>query len=77
MSPIPGMIDQPDGYFYIKAEWRLCWAFWPHRCNITGRRIWPGTLAYRGRAVYTGPGEPAIEYKWHDKNEHLIWQLKE
>ncbi len=74
MSPIPGM---DDGSFYIRAEWKLCRVTWPQRCEITGRRLWPGTRAYRGTATWTGPGKPVIEYKWHAREEHLLWQLKE
>lgn len=75
--PIPDKIDRLDGAFYLRAEWQLRRVVWPHRCAITGRRLTPGTLAYRGRAVWTGPGEPVIEYKWHERHEHLIFQLKE
>jgi hypothetical protein len=77
MSPMPERIDRPNGAFYIRATWDLKWVVWPQRCEITGRRLWPGTLAYRGRAVWTGPGEPVVEEHWHDRQEHLIWQLKE
>jgi hypothetical protein len=77
MSPIPERIDLPNGIFYIRAQWRLCRVIWPQRCEITGRRLWPGTQAYRGIATWTGPGTPVIEYKWHARQEHLMWQLKE
>jgi hypothetical protein len=76
MSPIPG-INQSNGSFYIRAEWQLRRVTWPQRCEITGRRLWPGTRAYRGRATWTGPGTPVVEYKWHALQEHLLWQLKE
>jgi hypothetical protein len=66
-----------EALFYIRAQWELKYVWWPQRCEITGRRLWPGTRAYRGRAVYTGPGTDAVETRWHDKVEHLIWQLKE
>jgi hypothetical protein len=75
--PIPEKIDRLDGAFYMRAQWKLCRNVWPHRCALTGRMLWPGTLAYRGRAVWTGPGEPVIEHRWHDRQEHLVWQLKE
>lgn len=75
--PIPEQIQALDAAFYLRAEWQLCWVLWPHRCEISGKRLWPGTRAYRGRAVWTGPGEPVIEYKWHDPVEHLIFRLKE
>jgi hypothetical protein len=75
--PIPEKINQPNGSFYIRAEWQLRRVVWPHRCAITGRILWPGTRAYCGRAVWTGPETPVIEYKWHDRQEHIVWQLKE
>jgi len=77
MSPIPERINRPNGSFYIRAEWKLCRVVWPQRCEITGRRLWPGTWAYRGIATWTGTGTPVIEYKWHARQEHLMWQLKE
>jgi hypothetical protein len=80
MSPIPEYIhvtSDKDALFYIRAEWQLCRVKWPHRCEISRRRLWPGTWAYRGRAMYTGPGEPVFETRWHDREEHIIWQLKE
>jgi hypothetical protein len=33
-------------------------------------------LAYRGRAVWSGPGDDAVETRWHDQHEHLIYALK-
>ena len=80
MSPMPEYIymhSDHDALFYIRARWELKRVLWPCHCEITGRRLWPSTLAYRGRAMYTGPGEPVYETRWHDKEEHLIWQLKE
>ena len=80
MSPIPEYIhvtSDQDALFYIRAEWQLRRVTWPQRCEISGRRLWPGTWAYRGRAMYTGPGEPVFETRWHDCAEHIVWQLKE
>lgn len=85
MSPMPERIDRPDGLFYIRARWKLCRVMWPQRCAISGRRLWPGTLAYRGQAKFknyvTMPwGSPVMEIteiKWHHAAEHIIWQLKE
>ena len=77
MSPIPERIERLNGAFYLRADWKLCRVVWPKRCLVSNRRLWPGTLAYRGRAVWHGPGEPVLEEHWHDCQEHLIWQLKE
>jgi hypothetical protein len=83
--PIPDRIPKHDGQFYIHAKWKLCWVLWPHHCEITGRKLWPGTQAYEGRAVYRSyvhlpwatPTMTLTETRWHGKEEHLIWQLKE
>jgi len=80
MSPMPEYVykhSDREALFYIRARWELRRIIWPKRCEITGRRLWPGTLAYRGRAVYTGPGSDAVETRWHNKKEHILWQLKE
>ena len=74
--PIPERIGRLDGGFYIRATWKLCRVVWPRRCEITGRRLWPGTLAYRGRVVWTGSDVHRLEEHWHDRQEHLMWQLK-
>jgi hypothetical protein len=26
--------------------------------------------------MWSGPGDPVYEYKWHSKTEHIIYQLK-
>jgi len=83
--PIPEKIDRLDGMFYMNAQWKLCRVWWPQRCEITGKRLWPGTLAYRGQSSYkayvTDPWsrekQTITETRWHGKVEHLIWQLKE
>ena len=64
-----------DSMFHARAQWTLEFAWWPHRCDATGRIIWM-QLAYRGRAVWTGPGDDAVETRWHDRHEHLIYVLK-
>lgn len=69
---------QPMAYdsFYDKslgAELKFAWL--PQTCNITGKRIWL-KFGYRLTAMWTGPGEPIYEHKWHDKLEHIIWKLK-
>jgi hypothetical protein len=75
--PIPEKINSWDGFYYLRAQWKLCYVIWPKRCELTDKWLWPGTLAYRGLAMYTGPGEPVYETRWHQRAEHLIWQLKD
>lgn len=62
-----------DG-FNDRATFTYATSFWPRRCYQTGRWIW-GT-ALRGRAVWTGPGEPVIEDRWYHRHEGLIMMLK-
>ena len=61
--------------FRDRAQWTMEFAWLPHRCDITKRIIWL-QWAYRGRAVWTGPGDDAVETRWHDRHEHLIYTLK-
>jgi len=72
--PIPGM-DQTYDPFYNRAVWALKFVWWPRRSDLTGQWIWL-CWAYRGTAVWTGPGDPVIEHRYHETVEHLIWQLK-
>ena len=47
----------------------------PRRCYLSGKWIWL-QYAYKLTRIWTGPGEPIVEHRWHDKLEHIIWQLK-
>ena len=61
--------------FYNKADWKLKFVFFPKKCSISGKKLWL-EYAYRGASVLAGPTDSIIDYKWHDKLEHLIWLLK-
>lgn len=61
--------------FDTRAKWKLAFVWWPSRCDITDKRLWL-CMAYRGTAMWTGPGDPVYETRWHEKNEHLIWEIK-
>jgi hypothetical protein len=61
--------------FNSRAQWKLSFAFLPKTCDITGKRIWL-KYGYKGQAMWTGPGDPVYETRWHDKAEHLIWEIK-
>jgi hypothetical protein len=61
--------------FHARAQWTMEFAWLPHRCDVTQRIIWL-QWAYRGRAIWTGPGDDAVETRWHDPHEHLIYTLK-
>lgn len=65
-----------EDWFYRRCVgWELSFAWLPHRCYITNRLIWL-EYAYRGMSILTGPGDDIVEYRWHDKMEHLIFKLK-
>ena len=53
----------------------LKFAVWPRRCDISNKLIW-FQHGYRLTAVWTGPGDDAVETRWHNKDEHILWQLK-
>lgn len=72
--PLDTLADY-DWIFYKKAEWEYVFSWLPHKCEISNKLLW-FTRAYRGMAVYTGPGEPVIEYKWFDKDQFMIARLK-
>ena len=56
----------------IGTELKFAWL--PETCYLTGKRIWL-KKAYRMTRIITGPGESIFEYRWHDKNAHIIWKL--
>lgn len=64
-----------DDMFRSRAHWSLQFAFFPTRCELSGRLIWL-RYAYKGTAWYTGPGLPVAEIHWRDRHEHLIWSIK-
>lgn len=57
----------------IGTEYKF--ALIPKTCYITGKRLWLKN-AYKQTAMWTGPGDPAFEYRWYDKEEFLIARLK-
>lgn len=75
MLGMPGF-DEYDQVFYRRAVWQRKFVYWPKRCNLSNRWIWPLNHAYQGTAIWHGPGMPAVEIHWHDNAEHLIWLLK-
>jgi len=68
-------VEEADQAFYDHAEWSMKFVILPHRCDITKKIIWL-QYAYCGVAIWTGPGDDAVEIRWHDRHEHLIWTLK-
>ena len=64
-----------DGFKDHCIGTQLKFAIFPKKCHLTGKRIWL-TKAYKQTAMWTGPGDPAFEYRWYDKKEFLIARLK-
>jgi hypothetical protein len=64
-----------DQAFWNRAQWDLKFAWRPKRCEFSGQWIW-FKLAYRGTAVYTGPGQAVYEYRWTTREEYLVAKLK-
>jgi hypothetical protein len=62
---------------YLKQahHWQLKFAVIPHRCAVSGHRIWL-EHAYCGTRVITGPGTPVVERYWLTPAEFVIWRLK-
>jgi hypothetical protein len=67
--------QEADWVFHKTAIWTRQFAWLPHRCELTKKIIWLQS-AYQGRAGYGDPNEAVYEYRWHDYNEHIIWELK-
>lgn len=61
--------------FFRRANWRLKFSLWPRRSFFSKKRIWL-TYAYRGTAMWTGPGDPVYEHKWVSKEEFMISKLQ-
>ncbi len=72
--PLDRMFD--DDFFKRRCiGWQLKWSLWPRRCFYTKKRLW-FTLAYKGTAMITGPGEPVFEYRWCERHEYLFLKIK-
>lgn len=61
-------------YFYQKAIWYPKFVWWPKRCALSNQRMWL-KIAYKGTAMWTGPGSPVFEYKWISKEDFLFARL--
>ena len=59
--------------YYHNMEWSKRFAIIPHRCKLSGKRIWLQYAWYGRKENYYTSG---IWYCWHDPKEHIIWKLK-
>jgi len=75
--PMPSPRAEIDGdwHWCTRAKWQVQYIWWPKRCSLSGQRLW-FCWAYKGVAMWTGPGEPVYETKYHSSVEHMIWLLK-
>ena len=64
-----------DDDFYNRAIYKYCWCLRPRRCHITKKRLWL-VRAVRGRALWYGPGDPATEERWFDRDQALLMFIK-
>ena len=65
-----------DWGFNLARDWRLEFCWFPKRCFLSNQILW-GKFAYHGQNILTGPGDPIVEDYWLEKNEFLIWQIKQ
>lgn len=61
--------------FFDRATWKLKFAWLPKRCVFSKEIIW-FEQAYCGIAIWTGPGDDAVQIRWGKNVEYLIWRLK-
>ena len=72
----PRSLSESQWYFYRIATWTKEFAWLPHCCLLTKKYIWL-KYAYKGTAAYRVEDRLVInEYKWHEYNEHIIWELQ-
>lgn len=60
---------------------KLRFALFPHKCAISGRRIW-FEKAYKSVEKYAGYGDNRQYHQvtythWIDKNEYIKWKLQQ
>jgi hypothetical protein len=55
--------------------WEYKFFLIPRRCYFSKKLIWL-KHGYEGVAMWTGPGEPAFDIRWVDRNEYLLAKIK-
>ena len=64
-----------EEYFYDRClGTELAFAWLPHRCYLSNKLVWL-KFGYKMTRMISGD-DPVYQTRWHDKNEHIIWQLK-
>ena len=64
-----------DEHFYRRAVWVKRFAWWPKRCDCSGRWLWLQRVMM-GVAMYHGSGDAVFEFRWHSAKEHVVFLLK-
>ncbi len=73
--PLDNSFDWIDDSFKSHClGWQLKLSLWPRHCYYTKKRIW-FKYAYKGVAMWTGPGDPVYETRWVDRKEFLFQKL--
>lgn len=67
------MIDTQS--FLGRALWYPKFAWIPHRSLLSNKIIWL-KKAYRGTAIWSGPGDPIIERNWISNEEYMWSRLR-
>ena len=58
--------------FYTRAKFVKRFAFLPHKCHLTGRKIW---LEWAIRGELNDLSARYKEFRWYDKFEYLNWAI--
>jgi len=72
-------MDSTQSYDHFKDRIigrQLKFTLIPRQCYLTGRTMWL-EKAYCVTAMWSGPGSPAYEIRWYDKDEYLVAVLKD
>jgi hypothetical protein len=56
-------------------DWQLKFCWTPNRCALSGIDLW-GQQAYRGAIWRHSPGMPVKDVYWIDRDEFIMWRLK-
>lgn len=55
--------------------WQQKFVWFPKKCYYTDKSIW-FERAYKGTAMWTGPGDPVFEHRWITRKEFLFAKIK-
>jgi len=72
--PLDNIMYQSEDFFYSRAIWYAKFAWLPKRCDLSNKIIW-FKVAYKGTAMFTGPGNPVIDTRWISKEDFLFARI--